>query len=111
MSKSYILSFSSADAAFPEITICPSMRRYAYKWDKLCDQYGLCNQKEFKAGNVFPINSSSSECTISDYYNDITYDLDDLITKFEVFTKKPSTLTNDRYHLKYILLMAIYIYI
>ena len=85
------------------------MRRYAYKWDKLCDQYGLCSQKAFKAGNVFPINPSSSEISISDYYNDITYDLDDLISKFEVYTKKPSTITNVRYHLKYILLISIHL--
>ena len=76
------------------------MRRYAYKWDKLCHQYGLCDQKSFKTGDVFPAKLPSPDVSSSDYYDDITYDLDDLITKFEVYTKKPISVTSDRYHLK-----------
>ena len=79
------------------------MRRYAYKWDKLCAQYGLCDQKSFKTGDVFPTKLPSPDVSLSDYYDDITYDLDDLITKFEVYTKKPISVTSDRYHLKNII--------
>ena len=87
------------------------MRRYAYKWDKLCAQYGLCDQKSFKTGDVFPTKLPSPDVSLSDYYDDITYDLDDLITKFKVYTKKNISVASDRYHLKNIFnLMMLHYY-
>ena len=40
-----------------------------------------------------------TNATISEYFDDITFNLDELITRFEVITQKSSSLNNQRYFL------------
>ena len=82
--------------AFPEITICPSFKSHTHNWKALCDVYGMCNPEEFKEGMVFPSNIPSSDITLSEFYEKITYNLDNLISRLTILTREKSAVTNTR---------------
>ena len=87
--------FSSADVAFPEVTVCPSMK-YAYKWNTLCSNYDFCKSKESTGGNAFPLNIPNPNVTLSSYFEDITYNLDELIFGLKIITEENNVETHNK---------------
>ena len=89
--------FSSGKVAFPEITICPLFSEDTHNWIDLCKKFGMCNRENFENGQLFPSDDWKSNITLSEYFKDITYELSDLISGFEVLTEEKSVVTNKRY--------------
>ena len=69
-----------------------------YKLEKFYDEYGLDSRTgDFsKILPSFDISSVTS-LTFSEYFDKITFDLDELISGFEVSTHKSSGPDNQRY--------------
>ena len=85
--------FSSDTVAFPEVTVCTPAY---YKWDRLCKKWGVCDSKMFEDGYVFPLNNfSPTDTTLSEYYTDITFQLDELISGLKVVTHEKNSTTNN----------------
>ena len=98
-----ILSFSTSSVPFPEVTICPNYLPTPYKLKKICEKYEDCNYwRPRDTHDMLPSFDSLKEtnATFSEYFDDITFNLDELITRFEVITQKSSSLTNKRYFSK-----------
>ena len=90
--------FSTSSVAFPEVTICPNYLPTPYKFDTLCDKYETCNSKiNPETPNLLPSSDvlASTNLTFSEYFEEITFNLNELISRFEVFTKK--SINNKRY--------------
>ena len=84
--------FSSDTVAFPEITI---RHQNYYKWNRLCRKWGVCDREMFEEGYVFPPNNFlPTNTTLSEYYADITYQLDELISGLEVVTQEKNSTHN-----------------
>ena len=60
----------------------------------LCENYGLCNIDNFKAGFQIPNDTHDSELLLSDYYKNVSYDLDMLISAFDILTTSINDVTN-----------------
>ena len=60
----------------------------------LCQKYGLCNIDSFKGGFQIPDDTDHSELLMSDYYKNISYDLDMLISAFDISTTNINDVTN-----------------
>ena len=84
---------SSDTVAFPAFTVCTP--EY-YKWDRLCTKWGVCDFGMFEKGHVFPPNIfAPTDTTLSEYYEDITYQLNELISGLEVVTQEKSSIDNN----------------
>ena len=97
VSQMFFVIISTAEVEFPELTICPNFLEHTYIWDRLCGVYELCNQDTVTSGNILPQPGSSDTLDLSQYYYNITYGLDDLISLFEVETDDESSDTSKRY--------------
>ena len=97
-----VISFSTSSVPFPEVTICPNYLPTPYKLDKICEKYEDCNAWRLRGPHdMLPSFDSLKEtnATLSEYFDDIAFNLDELITRFEVITQKRSSLDNQRYFL------------
>ena len=83
---SYSLQHSSTEATFPEITICPDYNGHIFDWDVLCKKYGLCDINNFKYGFQIPNSTYESELLWFDYFKNISYELDTLISAYDITT-------------------------
>ena len=59
--------------------------------------YEVCNQDTVTSGNILPRPGLADTLDLSEYYYNITYGLDDLISSFEVETDDESSDTGKRY--------------
>ena len=57
----------------------------------------MCNQDTVTSGNILPRSGLADTLDLSEYYYNITYGLDDLISLFEVETDEESSDTSQRY--------------
>lgn len=92
--------FSTSNVAFPEVTICPNYLPTPYNFDILCDKYETCNSDiSPETPNLLPSSDvlASTNITFSEYFEEITFNLNELISKFEVLTEKSVNSNNKRY--------------
>ena len=85
---------SSADVAFPEISLCPGYNGRIFNWDYVCKTYNVCDVQTFKRGFQFPQGTLFSTLMLSDYYRNITYSLEDFVSAFDVGTTNENDETN-----------------
>ena len=88
---------SSGDVAFPEITLCPDYNSMSYNWDVLCKTYNVCDFQSFQRGTVLPKDTVFSTLRLRDYYRNITFSLEELISGFAVTTTNKNDQTNKRW--------------
>ena len=62
----------------------------------MCDKYGICDKELFEQGYVFPSNETFSELKLTEYYADITYKIEELISQVDVITSKENPETNKK---------------
>ena len=69
----------------------------SHKWIVLCDKYELCDKEQFEQGYVIPSNASFSGFELTEYYLEITYKIEELISHLDVMTSKENPETNKIY--------------
>ena len=79
---------------FPEITLCPDYNGVTHDWNTLCNSYNICDVNSFFDEHVFPLPLESPDLELSAFYQNITYNLEDLISKFTVSTSNKNAINN-----------------
>ena len=95
--KLFYYTFSTSEVIFPEVTVCPNFLEHTHKWKYLCEKFNVCDQEQFSIGNIFPENKSMGAIELSEYYDDATYKLNELISLFEIETDLAPSDDSSRY--------------
>lgn len=92
-----IFTFSSGKTIFPEITLCPKWLPMSHNWELLCNKYNICYNDESleNFNNEIPQDPKFSQLSLSNYFQDITYRLNDLISAYTVTTINKNLKTNE----------------